>query len=887
MRNVSAGVSALFAFLCFAPAQLFAEGGAEGLSIGNYQLMSEQRVTRTNWYFTYKADLINTGAARSAMVASLSSLAPNVQVVAGQGTLHFASVPANGRVTSTDTFTILVDQSGPFDLNSLKWTFVNPVANPGPDQTVPLGAFVNLNGSGSTNPSGTGTLSYSWAFASKPAGSAAALANAKTASASFSVDVAGVYIVNLTVDNGSAQDTRSVKVSTVNSKPVAYAGAGQSVAVGATVQLDGTASSDVDGDPLSYVWTYVSVPAGSNALSAGIGSFRSARAFFVADVAGTFIVQLVVNDGKTDSDSSTVVITAGSGAANTPPVANAGANQTGVNVGANVQLSGAGSTDVNGDPLTYKWTLSAVPSGSVAQLNNPNIVNPVFVADKAGTYIVQLIVNDGKIDSAPSTVTITTGAAPVNAPTANAGANQSVPVGSVVTLNGSGTDPQNLALTYSWSFMARPANSTAVLSNTTVAKPAFTADKPGDFVLQLIVNNGSLSSAPSTVTISTSNTPPVANAGANQNVSVGAVVNLNGAGSTDANSDPLTYSWSLITRPDGSNASLSAANSATPTFVADVAGVYVAQLIVNDGFVSSSPATVTITSGIADIIVPASLLVAPGQIVPYNVKLAQPAASDITINLKSSNMAIAELASASVTIRQGQTEPLRHVLLTGAANGSAVITATSPNRAPASTNVTVAQGTITLAISNPAIYLWTTQTLTVTLSKPAPVGGTPVTLSFNQKYLEISPNVVVVPHGATQAAATVRGVQVGNPAIGATSPTFAPAAPVTVNVGASIAWAQQNNTISMKTRDPHALLTLFATVPGSTKFDPADAIVAEITSSNPAVAAPQHDSFLFLWDGSTAPSLKIFFFAYSPGTTIIKAKGVNIPEVSMTLTVVP
>ena len=128
---------------------------------------------------------------------------------------------------------------------------------------------------------------------------------------------------------------------------------------------------------------------------------RSVKPTFVVDVAGAYIAQLVVNDGTVDSTPSTVSITT----ANTPPVANAGQSQS-VNAGALVQLNGSGSTDVDGDPLTFRWSLVAVPADSAAVLSNTAAVNPTFTADKAGVYVAQLIVNDGKVDSKPSMVSI-------------------------------------------------------------------------------------------------------------------------------------------------------------------------------------------------------------------------------------------------------------------------------------------------------------------------------------------------------------------------------------------------------------------------------------------------------------------------------------------------
>src|SRR5215471_14369157 len=185
-----------------------------------------------------------------------------------------------------------------------------------------------------------------------------------------------------------------------NRPPVANAGPAQTVVVGTQVQLDGSQSSDVDGDPLTFYWSLLTVPTGSTTT---LSDATAVHPTLTIDRPGTYVVQLIVNDGKVDSAPATVSIST----TNSPPVANAGPVQT-VAVGATVHLDGSQSSDVDGDPLTYRWAFTALPAGSAATLSNPTAVAPTFTVDHPGTYVVQLIVNDGRLDSAPATVAIST-----------------------------------------------------------------------------------------------------------------------------------------------------------------------------------------------------------------------------------------------------------------------------------------------------------------------------------------------------------------------------------------------------------------------------------------------------------------------------------------------
>jgi hypothetical protein len=863
MRYVRQAAAALVGCLFLVSSEAHGQN-TQGLSITNYQFVSEQRWSRTESYVTYRADLVNTGPARDAITATVTSLVPSIQTVPGQRNLHFSPVPAGSTVTSSNTFTLLVDRTVPFSFSSLQWSFLAPFANAGPDQTLAIGTQAILNGSASTNPSGVGSLSYRWAFVSRPAGTVAKLESADSVVSSFIVDVPGSYLLSLTVSNGVESDTDFVTVSTINSPPVANAGPNQSVGLGSTVVLNGAGSSDVDGDPLTYAWTFLSRPSGSAAVLTGATTVAPS---FVADKAGTYIVQLIVNDGKAASAPATVQVTTG----NTPPVANAGPNQI-VNVGSTVQLNGSASTDVDGNVLTYHWSFNSLPGGSVAVLNNAAIVNPTFTVDAPGTYVVQLVVNDGQADSVPATVTITTNA--LQPPVANAGLNQTVQHGATVALNGSATDPQGLPLTLKWSLETKPAGSTAALSSTTVARPTFVADLPGTYVAQLIANNGFLNSAPSTVTITTTNVAPVANAGPDQSVVVGATVALDGSNSSDADHDPLSFAWSLLTRPNGSTAVLSAATSPTPTFVADVAGTYVVQLIVNDGFANSDPKTVTITAGLKTItLTPNPLNLAANSSGTLTITLGDVAGpGGVEVKLASSDPNIVSLAS-SVTVPENSTTV--GVQVTSHAAGSAFILATATNFTPGSANVNVSSVGITITLESNTIGVTGAVNGTLTLSNPAPPGGVVVTLSASPAGIVSVPATVLIASGTT-GSFTVGGLAIGAATITANAPGYTSA---TANVTVSKLGAiklPSNVTVgpNQSVAYPVSLLTP-APVGGAT---------VTLTSSDPSIAQVTQQT-VFIPQGQTTPAAQPQVNGLKFGSVTMTASAPGFDGDSQTVTV--
>jgi hypothetical protein len=104
--------------------------------------------------------------------------------------------------------------------------------------------------------------------------------------------------------------------------------------------------------------------------------------------------------------------------------------------------------------------------------------------------------------------------------------------------------------------------------------------------------------------IETVNTPPSADPGGDRTVFVGDSVTLDGSGSTDSDGDPLAFRWSLISRPSASVAFIADPSAEISTFTADVAGVFVVQLVVDDGSDESLPQLVAITAEIRGLTVP-------------------------------------------------------------------------------------------------------------------------------------------------------------------------------------------------------------------------------------------------------------------------------------------
>ncbi|WP_395404397.1 PKD domain-containing protein [Pseudoduganella sp. UC29_106] len=158
-------------------------------------------------------------------------------------------------------------------------------------------------------------------------------------------------------------------------------------------------------------------------------------------------------------------------------------------IGAEVSLTGAGSSDPESGALSYSWTLQSKPAGSNATLPTSNTAALKFTPDLGGNYVVRLRVTDpaGAASEQDLTVAVTNHA-PValldkKALTVLAG-------GSVTVSGGLSYDEDGDALSYSWTLDSRPVGSAAVLDKPAAAELAFTPDLPGTYSLLLKVSDG-------------------------------------------------------------------------------------------------------------------------------------------------------------------------------------------------------------------------------------------------------------------------------------------------------------------------------------------------------------------------------------------------------------
>jgi len=195
-------------------------------------------------------------------------------------------------------------------------------------------------------------------------------------------------------DGSPVNGTPKARNSATNGAPIADAGEDRTVLVGDAVGLDGSASTDPDGDSLSYSWTFDSRPAGSTAI---VSDANASRATFTADVPGTYAVKLVITDAYRGTATDRVAITA-----HAPPHAAFHYTPATPTVWDDIGLVDQ-STDADGIITAWFWRI-----GDGATSHDPN---PEHRFWDPGTYVIVLEVtdNDGLADAVTRTIQVRLG----------------------------------------------------------------------------------------------------------------------------------------------------------------------------------------------------------------------------------------------------------------------------------------------------------------------------------------------------------------------------------------------------------------------------------------------------------------------------------------------
>jgi hypothetical protein len=420
----------------------------------------------------------------------------------------------------------VTDTYGAWDTAEVNVTFNNgpPVAVAGPNQTAPRGSIVQLNGSMSYDPD-SDPITYGWFRSSGPL---VTINNATDAVAWIQPVLQGIYEFTLrVVDSFGAPSLDKTNVTIVGNPPIAVTGPDQVAFRGDVVLLDGSASSDPDGGSLTFLWTQAAGPVVS------ISNADSALATFVPAALGVhrFVLNITNDVGLWDIAETNVTVV------NRPPVADAGPDR---NVLKNVlaTLDGSGSSDPDGDSLTFSWTQTAGPTASLSGATTPR---PTFTPRLSGRYTFELNVSDGVGGSSASTVNLTVAN---HSPIANAGVDRPVEVGDDTPLDGSASsDPDGDNLIYAWTQAGGPS---VTLNGANTPMPRFTPGMAASYVFELSVNDGDGGSSTDWVMITARSTlPPTAVATVWPGFIgyIGTVFVFDGANSTTTNGVISNYSW--------------------------------------------------------------------------------------------------------------------------------------------------------------------------------------------------------------------------------------------------------------------------------------------------------------------------------------------------------
>ncbi|WP_455219902.1 PKD domain-containing protein, partial [Kaarinaea lacus] len=423
-----------------------------------------------------------------------------------------------------------------------------PTASAGINRTVNLGELITITGSGSD--SDGSIVNFSWTQTDGPVVTLTG-ANSEVVSFTMPSDMQGqvAIVLQLTVtDDQGAIGIDQVEIR-ANAPPIANAGADQFLQPGDTVNLSSIGSDDPDGNIISYLWTQVggatTVIFNRNSANPGFQAPQLPANLDSDNL--TFELTVTDDNGAIGKDTVVIHITR-----NVPPTANAGPDLT-VNSGdaTPVTITGSGF-DNDGNIINLFWTQVAGPPVTLNGANTATVSFDVPEVQQQSIITLRLtVVDDGGADGSDA-VSITINAPlPNNAPVANAGVDQRVAGGDLVTLSGLGSDQDLDPLTYSW----RQTNGPSItLNNANSPTANFTAPQvttTTNITIELTVTDDKGASGTDFVNISVepvTNASPTVDVGTDFAVLSGNNVTITG-NAVDSDGQIVQYTWAKIAGP--------------------------------------------------------------------------------------------------------------------------------------------------------------------------------------------------------------------------------------------------------------------------------------------------------------------------------------------------
>ena len=452
-----------------------------------------------------------------------------------------------------------------------------PTAVPGGPYTGGEGAAVTFSGSGSSDPNGD-AITYAWNFGDNSTGTGVAPSHTYADN--------GTYTVTLTVTDskGAASSPVTTTATIANAAPVVALPTNQAATAGSAYNLSATfTDAGVNDSPWGYAidWGDGS-PATTGSATSQTPAITASHTYAAG---GTDTVRVTVTDK--DGGAGTAKTPVAVAVANRPPVAAPGGPYSGTE-GAAVAFNGGGSSDPDGDAITYAWSFGDGTTGTGA--------TPSHTYPDNGSFTVSLTVTDSKGAASPA---VTTTATIANAnPVVTLPPNQVATAGSTynlsATFSDAGVNDSPWGYSIDWGD-GTPVTTGSATNQTAAITATHTYAAGGTDTVRVTVTDkdGGVGSAKTPVAVTAVNHPPTALAGGPYTGTEGSAVAFSGSGSSDPDGDPITYAWSF---GDGATGT-----GVTPSHTYADNGTYTVSLTVTDSKGASS-AAVTATATIANAI---------------------------------------------------------------------------------------------------------------------------------------------------------------------------------------------------------------------------------------------------------------------------------------------